>query len=152
LDAWLAFDREAALHEYVAYAFPEIALKFDGPVSDGATAPASPFEVLTELLQESGVARETVDHRHRFAAAARPFHPQLGDNPRRHGLVGGFMTTMALIERPSAFRTHASCASRIHHSNVVTISHDSAIGQAPGNSRADRPPRRSSHAGNAGSS
>jgi hypothetical protein len=119
----LSFDCKAAPDEDVAYALSEVPLKLDGPVLHGAAAARSALDVLAELFQECGIAWESVDDGDRFPTAARSLDAQFRDNPRGHGFVDGLMTTVAVVERLSAFRANASGAGRIHHSDVVAVSH-----------------------------
>ena len=57
-------------HQRGAHAVAQVALQFDAAVDHRAARAARALQFLTELLQELVVLWQTVDHRHRLAAAA----------------------------------------------------------------------------------
>ena len=70
----LAFHDHSTTLENVADAIPQIALHFDGVFDDSATGAAGAFELLTQLLEKGGIAREVVDDRDALAGAPLLFH------------------------------------------------------------------------------
>ena len=69
--------RPALALQQGADAVPEVALNLHGVVHHGAAGPARALQVPRKRLQERLIAGQVKHHRHRLAAAALLFEPQL---------------------------------------------------------------------------
>jgi hypothetical protein len=111
---------EALLPKKVSHAVAQIPLQFDAILDGGAAGAARSLQVVSELLQEGGVAWKAVDDRDGLAAASLLFHPQFCDQARRQRFIGAdAFAALAVAFGPTAAGTDAASRSGVNDSRVV---------------------------------
>ena len=94
------------LCQRVAHARPDVALQLDPAFDNRSARTARALQLLTEIFQELGILRQSVDNGDGLAPASLLFHPHLRDDARRDRIVGCCVPGAALAVplRPAADR------------------------------------------------
>ena len=100
-------------------------MQLDSAFDNRAARTARALQLLTEIFQELGILRQSVDNGDGLAPASFLFHPQLRDDARRDRIVGCCVPGAALAVplRPAADGTLAGGCSGVHETRVVLESH-----------------------------
>src|SRR5438045_3118880 len=115
---------EALLPKKISHPVAQIPLQFDAVLDRGAAGAARSLQVVSELLQEGGVAWKAVDDRDGLAAASLLFHPQFCDQARRQRFIGAdAFAALAVAFGPAAAGTYPASRSGVNDSRVAPIAH-----------------------------
>src|SRR5687768_18450735 len=106
----------------VAHAIAQVALQLDALFARCAAGAADSLQLLCQLLEERGVARQAVDNRHRLAATPFLLHPQLrGERAWNRLIACEPAAALAVVCRPAAGWADASRACRIDRPGVPIV-------------------------------